>query len=132
MATTVVFTPLYLHDAADLSSFDSWGVGGITEVKEASGSVTAFANGRLRAVTGPSKARTYQVSLPYIDRSTLTALDSYLNKPVLLRGPRGRVVYGQFFDYNITEGMLPGQTPSGIPVEAATFTFHEISMSEEV
>lgn len=132
MATSVTFSSLYLHDASDFTNFHSWGVGDIYEVKESDGAVVTFANGRLRAITGSRKARTYEVTLPYIERNTLTDLDQYLNKPVMLRGPRGRVIFGQFFDYNIGEEMLPGKNPDDIPMASVTFTLHEISMTEEV
>ena len=133
MATaTSTFSALFMHLASDLTTYNTFGYGGLSEVKMVDGAVIKFANGRLRAITGPGSSREWEVTLPFVPRADVASLDDYLNVPILLKDGRGRIMYGQFFTYSIGEEMLPGATPSAIPVASVSFTFKELTLSWEV
>lgn len=132
MATaTSTFDNLFIHLASNLATYIEVGHLPVNEIKEADGAVIKFANGRLRAITGTGTKKTYEVTLPYLTRSTLTTLDSFLKVPILIKDGRGRILYGQFFEYQLAEELLPGTQPT-TPIQNVTFTVHELTMSVEV
>lgn len=122
---------LWIHDASNLEDSVELGYRGLNEKRSYEGSVALFANGRLRAITGPGKSKTYSVQLKFTPRATIDALEGYMNTPVMLRDQRGRRMYGQMFDLDIGEDLLPGDQET-VVVGSVTFSVEELTMDDEV
>ena len=131
MATgSLTLDALWIHLASSPEVYTTVGVRGFTEAQVFDGETVMFANGRLRAIVGPGKSKSYEVSLKLVPRSTIDALRGFANLPVMLRDQRGRLLYGQIFNLNIGEDMLPG-AQTGVAVGSISFTFSEITYEDE-
>lgn len=125
---TVTLSDLWVHDASDLDTFVKVYMGSLTEVSNRAGEVRAYANGVFRAITSGSPARTYSVELPFLSRADLTTLRGWVGRPVMVRDPLGRKVFGTFFSVEASE------TPIGdiATVLRVSLQLYETSATESV
>lgn len=95
-----------LGPVADLTSQVRLDVASLRERDGKSGEVRTYANGRRRAVARAGRLRTVVLQAEVLrNRVLLDALRDWEGQTVLLRDPRGRKVYGVFYDLEIDENI---------------------------
>lgn len=110
----------------DLSSQVALEVTSLQERAAKSGEVRTYAGGRRRSVTKAGSQRSVTMGLEVIrDRPLLDRLASWQGQVLLLRDPRGRKVYGVYYDVDISENVTAD-------FAQVTLTLQEITYPEYV
>jgi len=125
--TEVNLDYLYLHNAADDSTFLTFDLDALAETTSRNGAIRQLASGRRRAVFLEGVTTTWAVSLMQVSRAGVDALREWANDGTLLmaRDPRGRLEWGHVRAPSFTEIPLTN-------IADVTFTFEAITFTEEV
>lgn len=91
------------------------------------GQFRTYAGGRVRVITTPGDARTYQVVMQSLTDANLLLLDSWRGQVILLRDASGWRKWGSYLDLKWVDA--PG--PGGM-IHDATLTFTEVTYLEAV
>lgn len=108
---SVALTELWVHDSDNLADYvTSDGFLSESYRRTARGEVRVYAGGRERLTTRAGAPQALNVSLPAVDRTTIAWLEDHKGALVMVRDPRGRLVWGAYFDLDVDEkpgGVLP-------------------------
>lgn len=128
---TVTLDYLYLHRASDPSEFLALDLDAETVTKSKSGEVRRLASGRRRAVVRSGSSLSISVELQMVTRSDREVVEAWVAEGALLmlRDPRGRVVWGHAFGVETVESALLVDEGEAADL---TFTFETVTFSEEV
>lgn len=125
MASVALETVL-LAAHGDLSAQVELDVESLTERDGVDGDVRSYANGRRRSVTTAARKRTVPIRFDIVaDRALLEMVRSWQGRLILLRDPRGRKVWGVFYDLEIDENVA-------VDVASVSLTVTEVSHDEAV
>lgn len=119
---------LYLHRADDESIFLALDLAEEVATPQKQGEVRRLASGRRRAVLRPGSDHPVDISLDLVSRADRETLVDWIETGTLLilREPRGRVLWGHIFEAPVEESAL---TEDALSI---SFTFQPITHSEEV
>lgn len=107
----------------DLTSQVRLDVASLRERDGKAGEVRTYANGRRRHVARAGRQRTVTVQAEVLrNRVLLHSLRSWEGQTVLLRDPRGRKVYGVFFDLEIDENITADLATVSLTLTETTFS----------
>ena len=123
---SVTLNELWIHDADDLSDYVRVRVSELSAPQEQAGEVREYAGGRRRIIRRKTRRREVSVELSNVDREVLPRLDDWAGRLLMLRDPRGRVMWGSFFSFSVeeTRGLRDRVTVG--------FTFHQVFHDQEV
>lgn len=123
---SVTLSTLWVNDAADLSVAVALPLAALTWKPSKSGEVRTYGQGRRRLVTRVGSVRSADISLEYVDRSTVDRLEGWAGRLLCFRDPMGRKFYGAYLEPSIEE------LDDGSGHANVTFTVYEVTHSEEV
>jgi hypothetical protein len=111
-----------LSNAADLSVTVELEVVGLSESPSSPGAVKTYANGRQRSVTRAGTKQVLALEFEVLnDRPTLELIRAWRGQLVLYRDPRGRKVWGTFYDLQITENISVDYAAVGLALNEVTY-----------
>lgn len=93
----VVLDKVWLHDAVDLSAYVTLKARDLVATPSRSVERRVRAGGRVQAVSTPAVVQSVSWEALQVDRATLAVLEGWLGRHLMMRGPRGRVLWG-FYD----------------------------------
>lgn len=111
---------------SDLSVLLELEVSSLDEQDAQPGQVRTYANGRRRSVTRAGISRTINLTFDVVaDRASLDLLRSWRGQVVLFRDPRGRKVWGVFYEIEIDENVA-------VDIAEVSLSLTELTVSEAV
>ena len=122
---TVTLNEVWIHDADDHADDVRLRWADLTVEPSRHAEVRTYAGGRQRIVTGPARPRSGTVTFPLVDRSSLDKLEDWCGRKVMIRDSRGRVLFGMFPSFQISERRTDHR-----PI--VTLSFREVSGTVEV
>lgn len=121
---TVNLASVVLGPVDDLAAQVALEVTSLREQDAVSGAVRTYAGGRRRSVTRAGTLRTFPITADVLrDRLQLDLLRSWKGRLLLLRDPRGRKVFGTFYDLDVEENITTD-------LAFVALTLHEVTFSE--
>jgi hypothetical protein len=100
---TIEFGGVYINLASDLSQSVYIDSVAVSATNARTGTVRAYAGGRLRAFTRSSEPKSVNLSLSYVSMADRETLESWVGELVHYRDGRGRLLYGVYLDMNAQE-----------------------------
>lgn len=102
--TTIILGAVWINLASNLTDVQTFSnTTGLKVDTDQDGAVRKLANGRLRAVLGATKGRTYELNFELCSRTQITWLEDRVGQLVCVRDDRGRKVFGTYFSVPVTE-----------------------------
>lgn len=119
---STVFGKLFVHDAADLDTWVRLRLRAFNEVSEKEGEVRAYAGGRRRAVSRVGDLRTFKIDIGRATRADVDQLREWTGTTVLVRDPRGRLVWGVYWAVEIEEWRSADVADVTLQVKEVTYS----------
>jgi hypothetical protein len=94
---------VWLHDAANLSSYLRLFSTRPDDGRTRRGEVRSYAGGRRRIITGPTRGGTIAVTLRDVDGVELDQLDAWTGELLMYRDQSGRLEFGTYFTMQVSE-----------------------------
>lgn len=126
---SVTLDNVHMHPVDDPDSQITAVLTSERESSNRAGTTRMYAGGRRRSVTRPGLTVDLDIGLQFLARATVNTLRDWVENEQLLvlREPRGRVLFGNVFGLQITE--IAGTDEGFADV---TFTFSKVTYDESV
>jgi hypothetical protein len=99
----VTLTHLWLHDAADPSVYVKLRLHELSATPARRAEAREYAAGRVRKISRPTRRQTIAFDCRLVDRSTITQLEEWAGRTLMLRDPRGRKAWGFYEQVEVGE-----------------------------
>lgn len=126
---SVTLTQVWLHDAADYTSYIQLDSEYIAETPLAEAPIRKYAGGRFRMVTIAGVQQSIQLTFGLPSRTAVNQLRSWAGRLLLLRDPIGRAVFGRFLDPRFRERAMVDETTTAWE---ADIVFDQVTHTVEV
>lgn len=118
---SVTLTELWVHAGDDLADYvTSDGFLAESSRRTSRSEVLIYAGGRERLHRRPGAPRVLNVSMPAVSRAVIDWLEEHADTLVMLRDPRGRLVWGAYGDVSVDEEPGPVLPPVSFTLRSVT------------
>lgn len=123
---SVALYELWVHAGDDLADYvTSDGFLAESSSTSSRAEIRTYAGGVERLVTRPGTPRTLDVSMPQVARDVIAWLEDHAGQVVMVRDPRGRLVWGMYSRVAVSE-------EAGPVLPDVSFTLRSVTYSEAV
>lgn len=93
---TINLTQIWIHDAADLSSYITADVLEVQPSFAIDGEVRTYAGGRRRLITRAGRSRSLPLTLELVAAADVAQLEAWAGQLLMVRAPQGLLMFGSF------------------------------------